>query len=242
MRIVAFIFARGGSKGVPRKNIRLLAGKPLIAWSIEAVRACGRVARIIVSTDDREIADAALLYGAEVPFMRPETLARDDSPEWLAWQHAVRAVQDAGDTFDGFLSAPATSPMRHPNDLTACIAALEAGDCESVVTMTPSARNPYFNMVSRRNDGTLAIAVDAGYLISNRQDAPPVYDLTTVAYATTPSFILSHNDLFEGRVRGVIVPRERCLDIDDELDLDFAEFLLSRSRSPETRDSSAIRP
>ena len=228
MRVLAFIFARGGSKGVPRKNIRLLAGKPLIAWSIDAAKACGRIARIIVSTDDAEIADTSRRHGAEVPFMRPAELARDDSPEWLAWQHAIRAVQDADDRFDAFLSVPTTSPMRDPQDLTACINTLESGGCDAVVTMTPSARNPYFNMVRRRDDGTLGIASDAGRVISNRQDAPPVYDLTTVAYATTPAFILSHNDLFEGRVKGVIVARERSLDIDDEFDLDFAEYLLLR--------------
>lgn len=241
MRVVAFIFARGGSKGVPRKNIRPLAGKPLIAWSIEAARACPRVSRIIVSTDDLEIAETARLHGAEVPFMRPDELARDESPEWLAWQHAVRSVQAAGDAFDFFLSVPATSPMRHPDDLTACIAALEAKDCECVVTMTPSQRNPYFNMVRRNDDGTLRIAVDAGRPISNRQDAPPVYDLTTVAYATTPSFILTHDDLFEGRVKGVVVPRERCLDIDDQLDFDFAEFLLSERRAKAPRGTGTER-
>jgi N-acylneuraminate cytidylyltransferase len=166
--------------------------------------------------------------------MRPAELARDDSPEWLAWQHAVRAVQDAGDRFDAFLSVPTTSPMRDPQDLTACIETLASGGCDAVVTMTPSARNPYFNMVRERNDGTLGIAADAGHIISRRQDAPPVFDLATVAYATTPAFILTHNELFEGRVKGVIVARERSLDIDDETDLAFAEYLLSRRDTGES--------
>jgi N-acylneuraminate cytidylyltransferase len=239
MRALAFIFARGGSKGVPRKNIRSLGGKPLIAWSIEAAKACSRVARVIVSTDDHEIAEVAKRHGAEVPFMRPSELARDDSSEWLAWQHAVRAIQDTGDTFDSFLSVPATSPMRNPQDLTACLDLLGAGGCDAVVTMTPSSRNPYFNMVRRNVDETLTIAADAGRVIANRQDAPEVFDLTTVAYATTPAFILSHGDLFEGRVKGVTVPRKRCLDIDDQMDLEFAEFLIARQGSAAGRLSES---
>ncbi len=228
MRTIAFIFARGGSKGVPHKNIRPLGGKPLIAWSIESAKACNRVARVIVSTEDNEIAEISRRHGAETPFMRPAELAQDNSPEWLAWQHAVRAVQDVGDAFNAFLAVPATSPLRDPSDLAACIDMLQAGGCDGVVTMTPSLRNPYFNMVRRRDDDTLAIAVDAGRIIANRQDAPPVFDLATVAYAAKPDFILNHNDLFEGRVKGVAVPRERSLDIDDPMDLEFAEFLIAR--------------
>src|SRR5687767_5970077 len=90
--IVGFIFARGGSKGIPRKNIRLLGGKPLIAYSIEAARASRFIERVIVSTDDPEIAKVAQQYGAEIPFIRPAELAQDNSPEWLAWQHAVRSL------------------------------------------------------------------------------------------------------------------------------------------------------
>ena len=89
MKTIAFIFARGGSKGLPGKNIRLLGGKPLIAWSIEHARAVQRIDRIIVSTDSQEIANVAKEYGAEVPFIRPEQIAGDTSPEWLAWRHAL---------------------------------------------------------------------------------------------------------------------------------------------------------
>lgn len=228
MRTLAFIFARGGSKGVPRKNIRPLGGKPLIAWSIEAAKSCDRVARVIVSTDDAEIAAVARDYGAETPFVRPAALAQDDSPEWLAWQHAVHAIRDAGDNFDIFLAVPATSPLRSTADLAACIDAMENADCDGVVTISPSLRNPYFNMVRQHEDGSLTIAVDAGRIIANRQDAPELFDLTTVAYAARPDFILAHDDLFQGRVHGVAVPRERSLDIDDTVDLAFAEFLIAR--------------
>ena len=134
--VVAGIFARGGSKGVPRKNIRLIAGKPLIAYAIETARNSALIGRVIVSTDDREIAEVAVKYGAEVPFLRPPELAQDDSPEWLAWQHTVRKLH--GDTdgtpkWDVFVSVPATSPLRKVEDVDACIGALLAGDADVAI-------------------------------------------------------------------------------------------------------------
>ena len=111
--IVAVIFARGGSKGVMRKNIRPLAGKPLIAYAIEVARASRWIDQVVVSTDDPEIAAVAQHYGAEVPFMRPSELARDDSPEWLAWRHAIRTLgAGQGRAIDVFVCVPATSPLR----------------------------------------------------------------------------------------------------------------------------------
>jgi N-acylneuraminate cytidylyltransferase len=226
MSVIAFIFARGGSKGFPRKNLALLEGKPLLAWSIDKARACPSIARVIVSTDDPEIAAVARQWGAEVPFMRPADLARDDSPEWLAWQHAVRHVIQTTGPFETFLSVPTTSPLRAVEDLERCIATLRAGDCDAVITVSPSVRNPYFNMVRIAEDGRVAIAVDSGHVIANRQDAPTVYDMTTVAYAVKPALVSEAGDLFDGRVKAVVVPRERSVDIDDTFDLRFAQFLL----------------
>ncbi|MBC7905483.1 MAG: acylneuraminate cytidylyltransferase family protein [Rhodospirillaceae bacterium] len=232
MSVIAFIFARGGSKGLPRKNLRPLGGKPLLAWAIDCARACPQVDRVIVSTDDEEIAATARAFGAEVPFLRPAELAQDQSPEWLAWRHAVKYVQEHSGPFDVFLAVPVTSPLRAPEDLTACIQTLQGGDCDGVVTMTPSARNPYFNMVRQDETGKIAVALDAGYVISRRQDAPEMFDLTTVAYAVRPDFILSADDLFPGAVKAVVVPKERALDIDDAMDLAFAEFLVARGQTP----------
>ena len=125
MKIVAFIFARGGSKGLPGKNIRLLDGKPLIAWSIEHALAVKLIDRVIVSTDSDEIAAVAIEYGAEVPFMRPPELACDNSPEWFAWQHALDFLRaNEGDMPNMFVSVPATAPLRSPDDIEKCIVAL----------------------------------------------------------------------------------------------------------------------
>ncbi len=118
--IVALIPARGGSKGIPRKNIRLLAGKPLIAYSIETALESSLIDRVIVSTDDRRIADIAIEFGAEVPFIRPKNLAQDDSPEWLTWQHAIRNV----DNIEILVCISPTSPLRSVEDIDLCVQTL----------------------------------------------------------------------------------------------------------------------
>ena len=216
---------------MPKKNLRALAGKPLIAHAIEAALGSELIDRVMVSTDDDEIAAAARQYGAEVPFMRPAELARDDSPEWLAWQHAIRAYAGFQDTpgADAMVSIPTTSPLRSLADVDACVTKLLDSDADIVITVTPSVRNPYFNMVELDRGGCARLAISTPKPISGRQWAPPVFDITTVAYAARPEFVLSASSIFDGKVRAVVVPAERALDIDTELDLEFAEFLLARS-------------
>lgn len=231
--IVAAIFARGGSKGVPRKNVRLLAGKPLIAYAVETALASRLIDRVILSTDDAEIANVAQQYGAEVPFMRPMELARDDSLEWLAWQHAVRTLKttEGRPMMDVFVSIPPTSPLRIVEDVNNCIRALLENDADLVITVKPAERNPYYNMVVLDREGYARLVIPPDRTIHRRQTAPPVYDMTTVAYAARPEFVLNANSMFEGKVKAVIVPGERALDIDTELDFKFAEFLLGQSLS-----------
>lgn len=216
---------------MPRKNVRLLAGKPLIAHAIEVALASKWIDRVIVSTDDAEIAAVARRHGAEVPFMRPQELARDDSPEWLAWQHAIRTLEAAGCEFkmDVFVCIPSTSPLRAVEDVDACIRTLWESDADLVITVKPAERNPYFNMVMLDKKGYAQLVIPSKQTIYQRQAAPPVYDMTTVAYAARPKFILNANSMFEGKVKAVVVPVERALDIDTELDFKFAEFLLDQS-------------
>jgi N-acylneuraminate cytidylyltransferase len=229
-RVIAFIFARGGSKGVPRKNIRCLGGKPLIAYSIETARACTGVARVIVSTDDNEIAQVARDFGAEVPFMRPPELASDTSPEWLSWQHAARTIwpEEAGRETDLFLSVPTTAPLRLPVDLERALDPLRSTDADFVVTVQAAAHNPYFNMLTIDENGYARRALSLDKPVARRQDAPVMYDITTVAYATRPAYVLRAQGMFDGKLKAVVVPSERALDIDTEYDLSLAEFLLSR--------------
>ncbi|MCK9630276.1 MAG: acylneuraminate cytidylyltransferase family protein [Methanoregula sp.] len=225
--VVGFIFARGGSKGVPRKNIRPLAGKPLIAWSILAAKESRFISRVIVSTDDDEIARIARQYGAEVPFMRPAELAGDRATEWSAWQHAITEVKkDHPHPLDVFVSIPATSPMRASTDIDACISRLLESDADIVITVKKAERSPYFNMVNLDDGGYAHVVISTGSNMTRRQDAPPVFDMTTVAYAVRPAFIMRAHGIFDGKVVVVEVPTERALDIDTEFDFRIAEFLM----------------
>ena len=227
MRVVALICARGGSKGLPGKNIRFLAGRPLIAWAISQAKAVNRVQRVIVSTDSEDIAEVARQAGAEVPFLRPAQLAQDNSPEWLVWRHALDFVKgDAGTYPDGLLVVPATAPLRAVTDLEQCLDEYEKGGVDVVVTVTDAHRSPYFNMVQVRKDGTVGLVIPPMSAIVRRQDVPVVYDLTTVAYVARPEFVMTQNGIFEGRVRSVHVPLERAIDIDTALDFKIAECLM----------------
>lgn len=238
MRTIAFVFARGGSKGVPRKNVRPLDGKPLIAHSIAVGLATPGVETVIVSTDDAEIAAVARAHGAEVPFLRPAELAQDSSPEWLAWRHAVSWFEKERGAFDCFVSLPATSPFRAVEDVTACIEKIRRDPAtDAVITVTEASRSPYFNMVRLDGEQRAEIVIQSGAGIVRRQDVPPVYDITTVAYAVRPHFIQSAERLFDGRVSAVQVPVERAADIDTEYDFRLAEAIaaMRREARKETR-------
>lgn len=229
MKAIAFIFARGGSKGLPKKNIRPLAGKPLIAWSIEHARAVERIERVIVSTDSEEIAAVARDFGADVPFMRPAELAKDESPEWLAWRHALAFFQDTeGALPDAMLSVPTTAPLRLPIDLENCLDEFAKGDSDMVITVSDAHRNPWFNMVKENSDGSVGLVIAPAAGVTRRQDAPAVFDMATVAYVARPQFVMQKMGIFSGRVRAVKVPVERAIDIDNLFDFELTEFLISR--------------
>ncbi len=226
MSTVAFIFARGGSKGLPGKNTRSFGGKPLIAWSIECALSVKAIDRVIVSTDSEEIAETSRKYGADVPFIRPRELATDESPEWLAWRHALDYLRNSsGGLPEVMVSLPATSPLRAVSDVESCLEQFSKGDCDVVITVTESYRNPYFNMVTENMDSTVKLAIE-NYRVTRRQDAPVVRDMATVCYVANPKFVLSHNSIFEGRVKAVNIPKERAIDIDSLLDFQIAEFIL----------------
>jgi len=232
-RAIGFIFARGGSKGLPGKNVKLLAGKPLIAYAIETGLACKNLETLIVSTDDHEIANIARDYGAEVPFMRPAELATDTASEWLAWQHAIDWVKTNRGTFDIFMSMPATSPFRDVIDIQACINTLESSpDTDIVITVREAERSPYFNMVTLDENRYARVVIEPDKAFSRRQDVPVVYDVTTVAYAARPDYIMSAKKLFDGKVRTVLVPAERAIDIDTPYDFMLAECI-ARVRASE---------
>lgn len=228
MRVVGAVFARGGSKGVPGKNLRLLAGKPLVTRAIEQALACGRVDRVILSTDSAEIAEVGRAAGAEVPWLRPADLAEDTSREWDAWKHLINWLAGEGDEPDRLLVVPCTAPLRDVTDLELCLDAAEDPGVDIVMTVNEAHRNPWFNMVTIDDQGAARLVLEPKQRIHRRQDAPPVFDVGTVAFVAKPAYVLQASSLYDGRVRAVEVPPEHNLDIDTELDLAFAEFLLAR--------------
>lgn len=223
----AFVFARGGSQGLPRKNVLAMNGTPLVGHAIRTAQRLDGVGGVFVSTEDSEIAEIALGYGADV-IRRPKKLARGDSAEWLSWQHAVKWVRRVHGDFERFLSIPTTAPLRSDDDVMACLTALTP-DWDIVVTMSVSERSPWFNIVVQGDEGELRLVNDADETIHRRQDAPQTYDLTTVAYSAWTTYIEANASIWSGRVRGVQIPVHRALDIDTELDYRIAQWLMDSS-------------
>lgn len=229
MRVFAFIFARGGSKGLVKKNIKPLGGIPLIGHSIRLAAQMPAIEKTYVSTDSPDIMAVAKDFSAEV-IVRPPELATDTASEWEAWRHAINQVRTSGEKFDVFLSLPATSPLRSSEDVQRCLEALDR-DTDVVITVCPSARSPYFNMVKRDAAGFSTIVNAQNGTVLRRQDAPEVFDITTVAYVSRPNYILHHAGLFAGRVKSVVIPKERAVDIDDAFDFMIAETLFRNRKS-----------
>jgi CMP-N-acetylneuraminic acid synthetase len=227
--ILGAICARGGSKGVPRKNLRTLAGKPLIAHTIACAQACADLDRVVVSTDDVEIADAARRYGAEVPFLRPAHLARDESSKWDVFRHLVQGFEEAtGIRVEVLVDLDTGVPLRQPGDITASVRKLRDGDAEVVVTAYVADRNPYFNMVEVGEDGRARICKPTGRPVTGRQTAPTVYALSPAVYAIRRDALWAHEHWSRARMEIAVLPRERAVDIDSELDIQFVEFLMRR--------------
>ena len=226
-KTVAFIFARGGSKGLPHKNKLDLLGHPLVAYSIYIAKINPMINDVYVSTDSKDIAKIALDYGAKV-INRPNILALDNSPEFLSWKHAVEYVTERFGEFDRFISLPPTSPLRSLKDTEECLKNLDK-NTDTVITITPSNRSPWFNMVSKDDNGRVSVLLN-GKEISRRQESPEVFDITTVAYVSKPLFILNSSSIWDGSVKGVLIPKKRALDIDDSFDFLIASHLIKERK------------
>jgi CMP-N-acetylneuraminic acid synthetase len=235
--IVAAVFARGGSKGLPGKNLRLLEGKTLLSLAIDHAFAVDGVSEVYVSTDSEEIAAEAKKAGATVPFLRPADLAKDDSPEWAAWQHLVKFVSNYyGNAPEYLLAVPVTAPLRATEDIEGCIrAAFADKSLDGAICVTPSRRNPDFNMARLNSDGSINLAAATGSADSpyRRQDAEVLYEIVPAAYFMKTNYILTSGSMWAGRLGSHIVPEERAIDIDSEIDFQIAEFLYNRARIEE---------
>ncbi|MDC3045993.1 acylneuraminate cytidylyltransferase family protein [Gammaproteobacteria bacterium] len=222
----AFIFARSGSKGLPNKNIKLFLGKPLIAWAINQALSVKKIKRVIVSTDCKKIKKISESYGAIVPFLRPKYLAKDNSPEWLSWIHAIKFMEKYDKKkLDCFISLPTTSPLRKKIDIEKSIRMFEENLYDIVITASESSRNPSFNMVKINSKNEASLLLPHKNKIMNRQQASKTYDVGTSAYVADPNFILNNESIFDGKVGVLIIPKKRSIDIDDLIDFKIAEFL-----------------
>ena len=226
MKIHAFVFARGGSKRLVGKNTLPIVGKPLVQHSIDFALALDYVSEVWVSTDSKEIASIAEAEGANV-ITRPNHLCSDDSDEFLSWKHAVDYVLKTCGDFEGFLSLPATSPLRDKEDIEKLVYSLR-DDVDLSMCITPSRARPDFNLVSADENGTISKLVESPSSVYRHQDSVEIFELTTVGYFCRPSFILRNNSIWEGNVLGIEVPRERAVDIDDHIDFEVAKALMKK--------------
>ena len=226
LKTVAAVFARGGSEGVPRKALRHVSGRSLLERAIEQALSCDQIDAVFVSTDDEEYALHAEQAGAQVPFLRPAHLATDDAAELEAWRHLLRYLEGTGIEPQTLVSVPPTAPLRSGEDISAALDRYEETGADIVVSAHRSKHSPAFNMMLVDGDGWAQLAGDSGRKVVRRQDAPTIWNLTTVVYVSRVGYVLSTPHLFSGRVALSPVPAERALDIDCEFDLHVADLVL----------------
>ena len=228
-KILCTICMRGGSKGVSGKNLRNLHGKPLMAYTIEQALQSGLFEQVVVSTDSYEIAETAKTYGAEAWFLRPAELATDKAAKLPAIRHAFMEVEKHyGHQFDVLVDLDATSPLRKVEDIKAAYHQfLDEEDADILITASPCRKNPYFNMVEKV-DGRVRKVKELKPPPTRRQDAPAVYDMNASIYIWKRRALLEYDTLFTEKTSLYVMPEERSVDIDTELDWDFVEFMIGK--------------
>ncbi|MBI4184079.1 MAG: acylneuraminate cytidylyltransferase family protein [Proteobacteria bacterium] len=226
--VLAVIPARGGSKGFPGKNLAPLAGKPLIAWSIDAARASRHVDRLILSSDDEAIIRAAREWGAEAPFVRPAELASDEAKVEDALLHALDALDRS---YDYLVLLQPTSPLRTPADIDACLALCEGTGAPAAVSVVAAPKSPYW-MFRLENDSRMQPLFPWEAVYHRRQGLPPAYALNGAVYAARVEWFRVRRTFFSPETRAQVMPAERSLDIDTPTDLVLAEALIAARGVP----------
>lgn len=220
MRVLGLIPARGGSKGILRKNIREIAGKPLIGWTIQAARAVQGIDAVVVSTEDPEIAEVARACGAEVPFMRPIELAADETPGIDPVFHALDMLPE----FDAVMLLQPTSPLRTAGDVEGVLAVAAESSTPSVVSVCAADSHPAW--MYTLTSGNKLVAASSARAVARRQDLPPVYTLNGAIYFAQAEWLRANRRFVDPHTRGYVMPVERSIDIDGPLDWRIAEMLL----------------
>jgi CMP-N,N'-diacetyllegionaminic acid synthase len=228
-RVIAVIPARGGSKSVPEKNIRSLGGKPLLAWSIEVARQVSEIDRIIVSTDDAQIASVGRTYGAEV-YARPSHLASDEALVIDALKDLLQTLQAEGETPEWVILLEPTCPLRTADDVRDCLKLVAQGGYDSVATFKEAELNPH--RAWRLVDGVPEVFIAGAVPWLPRQKLPKAYQLNGAVYVFRASLLAQEaKSLLVGKLGAVLMPRDRSQDIDDSVDFVIVEALLKKSNS-----------
>jgi len=227
MRVLGIVTARGGSKGIPRKNICLLAGKPLLQYTAEAALAAKRLTRVVLSTDDPEIADVGRGCGLDVPFMRPPELARDDTPTLPVLQDVVRRTEATGERYDAVLALQPTNPLRRSADIDGAIELLERSGADSVISFVDTgekhpARMKFIDAEGRVIDPPFAEQFEG----QRRQDLPKLYLREGSIYLTRRDVLMNQNSMKGRDCRAWIMAEDRACNIDTPFDLFLAGQLL----------------
>lgn len=220
--VLAVIPARGGSKGVPRKNVRELRGKPLIAWTIEEAKKSKYIDRLILSSDDPEIISIAESFGCEVPFVRPAELAQDETPGIDPVLHAIDMLPG----YDLVVLLQATSPLRIAEDIDGCIASCVENEAMATVSVVQAEQNPYW-MYTVGERGQMAPLIPSDKFIGRRQELPDVYILNGAVYVAYKEWLMTHKTFLTDRTTAFVMPKERSPDIDTESDLTLLSMQLN---------------
>jgi CMP-N,N'-diacetyllegionaminic acid synthase len=228
MRVLGLITARGGSKGLPRKNIRLLCGKPLLEYTAECALAARHLSRVILSTDDAEIAEVGRRCGLDVPFMRPAELAADNTPTLPVVQHALGWMEAHDEYFDAICQLQPTNPLRRPEVIDACIELLEESDADAVMTIlpVPAEYNPHWVYFGGAN-GQLYLSTGEVTPIPRRQELPPSFHREGSVYVTRRDVVMKGNSLYGKRVIGHLVDAAHSVNIDGPEDWKRAQAILA---------------
>ena len=222
-KIIAIIPARGGSKGLPRKNIAMLNGKPLISYSIEAALKADLVSRVIVSTEDAEIAEISSKYGSEV-MNRPVELAQDDTPTISVVQQVLHQLEDDRYHAEVVVLLQPTTPLRTTEDIDSAVGLFLSCNCQSVVSICEMEHSPYWSFQVERS--YLKPLMGKKYLKMRRQDLPRVYLPNGALFVSSPKVLHKTKSFYSSRIMPYIMPPERSIDIDCKNDLLLAEILL----------------
>jgi len=228
--LVGHIGVRSGSRGLKNKNFRLICGRPLLSWSLEALLDSGCVDEVFVSTDCPEMYEYSLKFGCLDLGLRDPALCDDLTPKFDVWQDSIRKICQGRDLFEGLVDLDCTSPLRTLGDIRSAVSLFQtSNNVDLIMSCSEARKNPYFNLVEERNDGTLFVSKSCfdGEIVGSRQIAPRVLEHVASIYVMNPVAVMERKNLWQLNVKPFMMPYERSFDIDTITDFKIVELLLN---------------